>query len=214
LRLHSTVYLPLSPFHLASFLRTKRGQRTYDHSSSSPTHAARSPRHRHAGPGRGGPPPPAHHRTSTRPVTSTTRTSPLYPPPWTACKPRRPTSTRSFPTRRESRSSSSTQRPYVPLPPPIPHLTPLQTAVLSLASTQSTLLSHEVYLTDRIDNPSRSLPPGSSQAGAYPPTSGRAVERLPHLKCICLLRPTEESIAECERELKEGRYGEYWLCEY
>lgn len=50
MRLHSTVYLPLSPLHLASFLRTKRGQRTYDRSSSSPTHAARSPRHRHASP--------------------------------------------------------------------------------------------------------------------------------------------------------------------
>lgn len=38
------------------------------------------------------------------------------------------------------------------------------------------------------------------------------MERQPHLKCICLLRPTEESIEACERELKEGRYGGYWLC--
>ncbi|SCV74808.1 BQ2448_7837 [Microbotryum intermedium] len=94
------------------------------------------------------------------------------------------------------------------------------TAIVSLASTQSALLSHEVYLTDRIDNPARSLPASSSStvtpgaargASAYPPS--RAIERLPHLKCICLLRPTDESIEACERELREGRYGGYWLCE-
>ncbi|SCZ98062.1 BZ3500_MvSof-1268-A1-R1_Chr3-3g06549 [Microbotryum saponariae] len=92
------------------------------------------------------------------------------------------------------------------------------TAIVSLASTQSALLSHEVYLTDRIDNPARCLPASSSStvapgaargASAYPPS--RAVERLPHLKCICLLRPTDESIEACERELREGRYGGYWL---
>ncbi|KAI5479482.1 vacuolar protein sorting-associated protein 45 [Pseudohyphozyma bogoriensis] len=86
------------------------------------------------------------------------------------------------------------------------------TPILSLASTQSALLSQEVYLTDRIDNPSRSLPAGStSSSSAYPPSGSRAVERLPHLKCICFLRPTEESIDSCVREIKEGRYGGYWL---
>lgn len=69
-----------------------------------------------------------------------------------------------------------------------------------------------MYLTDRIDNPSRSLPAGSSSAGpAYPPAA-RPIERLPHLQCICLLRPTDESVAACEREIREGRYGGYWLC--
>ncbi|GAA5872587.1 hypothetical protein JCM1840_004846 [Sporobolomyces johnsonii] len=92
------------------------------------------------------------------------------------------------------------------------------TPILSLATTQSHLLSHEVYLTDRIDNPSRAVPASalaassSSAAGsAYPPSSSRGIERLPHLKCICLLRPTDESIEACERELREGRYGGYWL---
>ncbi|GAA6013487.1 hypothetical protein JCM10207_008867 [Rhodosporidiobolus poonsookiae] len=93
------------------------------------------------------------------------------------------------------------------------------TPIVSLATTQSHLLQHEVYLTDRIDNPSRAVPAAalasssSSTGTAYPPTasSSRGVERLPHLRCICLLRPTEESIAQCERELREGRYGGYWL---
>lgn len=94
-----------------------------------------------------------------------------------------------------------------------------QTPIVSLATTQSTLLQHEVYLTDRIDNPSRSIPSTSStstttRAAAYPPTLTKGgTERLPHLKCVVLLRPTEESILACERELKEGRYGGYWLCE-
>lgn len=89
-----------------------------------------------------------------------------------------------------------------------------QTPILSLASTQSVLLSHEVYLTDRIDNPSRSAPPtASSSSSAYPPSAARSAERLPHLKCICILRPTDESIEACEREIREGRYGGYWLCE-
>ncbi|GAA5980979.1 hypothetical protein JCM5350_004788 [Sporobolomyces pararoseus] len=84
------------------------------------------------------------------------------------------------------------------------------TPIISLVSTQSKLLQHEIYLTDRIDNPSRRQGGGG---GAYPPTTtgGGGGERLPHLNCIVLLRPTEESIEACERELEQGRYGGYWL---
>ncbi|GAA5820648.1 hypothetical protein JCM10212_004317, partial [Sporobolomyces blumeae] len=98
------------------------------------------------------------------------------------------------------------------------------TPIVSLATTQSNLLQHEVYLTDRIDNPSRQVPPSSSSSSssssatagssAYPPTTltgASRVERLPHLKCVCLVRPTEESVAQVERELREARYGGYWL---
>ncbi|GAA5982763.1 hypothetical protein JCM11641_007780 [Rhodosporidiobolus odoratus] len=92
------------------------------------------------------------------------------------------------------------------------------TPILSLATTQSHLLQHEVYLTDRIDNPSRAVPSAAlassspSSTSAYPPSgTSKAIERLPHLKCLCVLRPTDESIEQCERELREGRYGGYWL---
>lgn len=64
---------------------------------------------------------------------------------------------------------------------------------MSLASTQSTLLSQQVYLTDKIDNSKR--------------------ERMPHLKCVCFLRPTEDSLMAMERELREPKYGEYYLCQ-
>ncbi|BGP43629.1 vacuolar protein sorting-associated protein 45 [Rhodotorula kratochvilovae] len=90
------------------------------------------------------------------------------------------------------------------------------TPIVSLATTQSHLLSHEVYLTDRIDNPARHAPAPSSSSSSssgggasYPPTRTR--ERLPHLRCVCLLRPTEESVEACARELREGRFGGYWL---
>lgn len=69
-----------------------------------------------------------------------------------------------------------------------------QTPIVSLASTQSILLSHQVYLTDKIDNPKR--------------------DRVPHLKCVCFLQPSEESLESLEAELREPKYGEYYLCQW
>jgi len=63
--------------------------------------------------------------------------------------------------------------------------------IVSLASTTSALLSQEVYLTDRVDNPAR--------------------ERMAHLKCLCFLRPSHESLSALEAELARPRYGSYYL---
>lgn len=68
-----------------------------------------------------------------------------------------------------------------------------QTPIVSLASTQSVLLAHEVYLTDRVDNPKR--------------------ERMAHLKCVCFVQVSDESLEALERELREPKYGEYYLCQ-
>lgn len=65
------------------------------------------------------------------------------------------------------------------------------TPIISTSFTQSSLLSHEVYLTDRVDNFSR--------------------DRMRHLNCIALLRPTPQSISALTRELREPRYKSYWL---
>ncbi|PPQ72304.1 hypothetical protein CVT24_004581 [Panaeolus cyanescens] len=65
------------------------------------------------------------------------------------------------------------------------------TPIVSLSATQSTLLSHQVYLTDRIDNKKR--------------------DRMAHMKCICFLKNSEESLEALEDELKEPKYGEYYL---
>ena len=68
-----------------------------------------------------------------------------------------------------------------------------QTPVVSLTTTQSTLLSYQVYLIDRIDNHKR--------------------DRMAHMKCVCFIRPTPESLDALAEELREPRYGEYYLCE-
>jgi hypothetical protein len=51
-----------------------------------------------------------------------------------------------------------------------------------------------VYLTDRIDNNKR--------------------ERMAHMKCVCFLQNSEDSLGALEAELKEPRYGEYYLCQW
>ncbi|KIY45631.1 Sec1-like protein [Fistulina hepatica ATCC 64428] len=65
------------------------------------------------------------------------------------------------------------------------------TPIVSLASTQSTLLAHQVYLTDRIDNKTR--------------------DRMAHMKCVCFLQNSEDSLAALQTELREPKYGEYYL---
>ncbi|EPS97074.1 hypothetical protein FOMPIDRAFT_1129308 [Fomitopsis schrenkii] len=65
------------------------------------------------------------------------------------------------------------------------------TPIVSLAVTQSTLLSHQVYLTDKIDNKKR--------------------DRMPHMKCVCFLQTSEDSLEALEAELREPKYGEYYL---
>ncbi|OJJ97344.1 hypothetical protein ASPACDRAFT_80793 [Aspergillus aculeatus ATCC 16872] len=63
--------------------------------------------------------------------------------------------------------------------------------IVSTAITQSALLNHEVYLIDRIDNASR--------------------ERMRHLRCLCFIRPSPTSIQFLIDELREPKYGEYYI---
>ncbi|CCU77333.1 VpsB/vacuolar protein sorting-associated protein 45 [Blumeria hordei DH14] len=64
-------------------------------------------------------------------------------------------------------------------------------SVVSTAITQSALLNHEVYLIDRLDNQNR--------------------EKMRHLRCICFVRPSSESIQLLLDEFREPRYGEYYI---
>lgn len=61
--------------------------------------------------------------------------------------------------------------------------------IISTAITQSALLKHEVFLIDRIDNPAR--------------------ERMRHLRCLCFVRPSPDSIQFLIDELRAPKYGEY-----
>ncbi|KAJ2785428.1 vacuolar protein sorting-associated protein 45 [Coemansia javaensis] len=65
------------------------------------------------------------------------------------------------------------------------------TPIISLVSTQSYLLSKEVYLVDRIDNPQR--------------------DTMRHLKCVCFVRPTDSSIRALVDELRSPKYGDYYI---
>ncbi|CAH1768277.1 14279_t:CDS:10, partial [Entrophospora sp. SA101] len=57
------------------------------------------------------------------------------------------------------------------------------TPIISNVMTQSSLLSHETYLVDRIDNRNR--------------------DKMRHLKCVCFLRPTSETIQLLVEELRD-----------
>ncbi|RYP16267.1 hypothetical protein DL765_005235 [Monosporascus sp. GIB2] len=63
--------------------------------------------------------------------------------------------------------------------------------IVSTAVTQSSLLNHEVYLTDRVDNQNR--------------------EKMRHLRCLCFVRPSPDSIQFLIDELRDPKYGEYYL---
>lgn len=64
-------------------------------------------------------------------------------------------------------------------------------SIVSTAITQSALLNHEVYLIDRLDNPNR--------------------EKMRHLRCLCFVRPHPDSIGLLIDELRDPKYGEYYL---
>ncbi|MCJ1247812.1 vacuolar protein sorting-associated protein 45 [Trapelia coarctata] len=66
-----------------------------------------------------------------------------------------------------------------------------QVSIVSTAITQSALLNHEVYLIDRLDNAAR--------------------EKMRHLRCLCFLRPSPDSVQQLIDEFREPRYGEYMI---
>ncbi|KAL8668451.1 MAG: hypothetical protein Q9168_006921 [Polycauliona sp. 1 TL-2023] len=63
--------------------------------------------------------------------------------------------------------------------------------IVSTAITQSALLGHEVYLIDRLDNNAR--------------------EKMRHLRCLCFVRPSPDSVQNLIEEFREPRYGEYYV---
>ena len=59
---------------------------------------------------------------------------------------------------------------------------------------QSEILQKEVFLFERIDIVGQ--------------------KSLKHLTAICFLRPTEENIHALIRELREPKYGSYFVCKF
>ncbi len=36
---------------------------------------------------------------------------------------------------------------------------------------------------------------------------------MPHMKCVCFLQSSDDSLDALQLELKEPKYGEYYLCQ-
>ena len=68
-----------------------------------------------------------------------------------------------------------------------------KTSIISMAFSQSDMLQKEVYLFERIDTP-------------------RSNEKMKHLKCIVFVRPTKNNIALLCNELRNTKYGSYYIC--
>lgn len=84
------------------------------------------------------------------------------------------------------------------------------TQILSCVSSQSDILSREVYLVSRID-----APRGSSQSS--PQNNGHSLAlteestHVGHMKAVCFLRPTDMNIGLLVKELANPRFSEYHL---
>lgn len=63
-----------------------------------------------------------------------------------------------------------------------------------MAYASSDMLQKEVFLFDRIDSVGK--------------------KTLKHLNAICFLRPTEENFKALVDELREPKYGNYFLCTF
>lgn len=63
--------------------------------------------------------------------------------------------------------------------------------IVSLVASQTQMMQREVFLFERIDNER---------------------DQMIHLKAICFLRPTPENITLLQKELRDPRYGEYYIC--
>lgn len=64
-------------------------------------------------------------------------------------------------------------------------------STISMCTTQTELLKHEIYLVDKLENENR--------------------DAMPHLKCLCYVKPTEETINNLLKELQDPKYGEYLI---
>lgn len=66
------------------------------------------------------------------------------------------------------------------------------TSIVSMVYTQSEILQKEVYLFERLDSKSSDEP-------------------MKHLKCIVFIRPTKENVSLLSNELRNPRYGTYYI---
>ena len=86
------------------------------------------------------------------------------------------------------------------------------TQIVSCVSSQSEILSREVYLVSRLDDP-RGNPnlTTDDDAGRHSLALREEPAHVGHMKAVCFLRPTEINIGLLVRELTRPRFSEYHL---
>jgi len=82
------------------------------------------------------------------------------------------------------------------------------TQILSCVSSQSEILSREVYLVSRIDDPRGG---GNSNPRQHSLALNEESTHVAHMKAVCFLRPTEINIGLLVKELASPRFSEYHL---
>ncbi|KAL7442342.1 hypothetical protein ACHAXH_006673 [Discostella pseudostelligera] len=89
------------------------------------------------------------------------------------------------------------------------------TQILSCVSTQSEILSREVYLVSRLDDPARSggVSGGSNNFGSNSHSLALHEEstHIGHMKAVCFLRPTEINVGLLVKELSNPTFAEYHI---
>ena len=84
------------------------------------------------------------------------------------------------------------------------------TQILSCVSSQSEILSREVYLVSRLDDPRGGAGNGSAN-GSHSLALTEESAHVGHMKAVCFLRPTENNIGLLVKELASPRFSEYHL---
>jgi len=82
------------------------------------------------------------------------------------------------------------------------------TQIISCVSSQSEILSREVYLVSRIDDPRGA---GGNNATGHSLALNEESTHVGHMKAVCFLRPTEMNIGLLVKELASPRFSEYHL---
>ena len=88
--------------------------------------------------------------------------------------------------------------------------------MVGLCYSLSSLIQHQVFLTEQID---RDKPTAVSSSSSSPSSSSgsdvelheRKEERMPHLKCLCFLRPSRSSLIALRALLASHRFAHYHL---
>ena len=85
------------------------------------------------------------------------------------------------------------------------------TQILSCVASQSEILSQEVYLVSRIDDPSGGTSSQNNGLGGHSLALNEETTHMGHMKAVCFLRPTEANIGLLVKELANPRFAEYHL---